>query len=351
MQNVLYFVLIGLLVSACGSSSDNDDNNESDITSSPTALTGTAAIGAPVPATITIKAADGSIVNTTSGPQGKYAIDMGSKPGPYFIKIEPTNANIPTIYSYSPGAGIANGTQFTTLALFIAKDTDLAEAFNNWQNIASDWTLADIEKSMAIINANLATQLADASVDPNTFDMFTYEFAANGEGIDGFLDKHTVEIDYVNTHYTVKDTTGSNLTIDESVDTSDYYIGALFDIDASTQWVVSMSLTLDGETSVQQLQRFPIPAETVPYSRSRFMEEGWGRIGETSQVVDTGQGSIRYTVLSYTPTYTIQGNGDVGTKITAGIGYQYNIKGSIEGRNIDQTYSYSWSMEYERINS
>jgi len=84
---------------------------------------------------------------------------------------------------------------------------------------------------------------------------------------------------------------------------------------------------------------------------ARFIEEGWGKIEESSQEVNTGQGNIRYTVLSYTPTYTIEGNGDVGTKIITSIGYEYNIKGSIQGQNIDQTYSYSWTMEYERINS
>jgi len=197
---------------------------------------------------------------------------------------------------------------------------------------------------LAIINANFEQDLQAASVTPTNFDMFTEEFTADGTGIDAFLDKYTVEIDSTTTSYTVMNTeTNSTVTIDETVDVSNYYIGALFAFDESYNWTLSTSIVVNGQTQVI-FDGLPIQAATVPYNRSRFLELGWGDILDFSESNSTGEG-YSFTIQSYSPTYNISGDGEIGTTITASSNITYSIttpQGTTSG-------SYVWSFEYKRV--
>jgi len=148
MKKLFTTIMISIALIACGS---DDDSGGGSSTSSNT-LKGTVAIGKPIAATITIKAADGTTITTTSDSSGNYSADIANNIGPFFIKIEPTDNTLDTLYSFSTGSGVANGTQFTTLAIFIAKDTDLSTAFNNWSSLSDSWKLADIEAALARIS-------------------------------------------------------------------------------------------------------------------------------------------------------------------------------------------------------
>jgi len=338
----LTILLLTIILFAC---SDDSDNNSS----SATLLKGTVATGAPQSATVYIKSINGTLKTTKSDSAGNYSIDIGANNGPFIIKVVPDDTTQPEIYSYAAGSGVANGTPFTTLAMFIAKKQDLSDMYDDWQNEAQQWELKDIENAVAIINANFDAQLRTLEVDPTIYDMFTQEFVANSSGFDAFLDNYDVDIDFNNINYQVTDSTGSSINVDESVDISSYYIGATFALDIATNWVVTLNVDINGN-STTFLSEFPINADDIPYSRSRFMEESWAQIADQTTTVNTGVGALTVTVLGYEPTYKIVGDGDIGTRITASASYQYNIKGSVQGQNINENYSYGFSWIYERIN-
>ena len=339
----LLILLLSIMLIACNSD-DDDDKSPS------TLLKGTVVTGASQVATVYIKSADGSVVTARSDEAGNYSKDIGAKAGPFIIKIVPDDTNEPEVYSFAPGVGTANGTQFTTLAMFLVDKQELSALYDNWEIESEQWSLSDIEDTVAKINANLAQELRDVGVDPLIFDFFTNEFETNSTGIDAFLDEYTVEIDFDNSSYQVTDSNDGNVTIDEFIDTSGYFVGALFSLDVETDWVVTFTLGFNGE-STTLLNEFPVfDTDSIPFSRARFIEESWEQIESQSFSIDTEQGSVTVTVLGYEPTYSVQGDGGVGTKITAGTQYQYTIKGNVQGQQFDETYSYSFSWVYERIN-
>lgn len=349
MSKLYKYLIIGLCslaLAACGS---DDGGSSGGVASLPSALKGTVAVGKAVAATITVVDADGETYTTTSGADGKYAINMIGAFGPYLIKVEPTDTTLPTLYSYSTGPGTANATQFTSLSLVLATTGDLETIFNEWATNASNVSRSDIENAVAIINANLATELEATGQDPENFDIFTVEFNADGNGVDAFLDQYTVEIDYSADTYNISDSSGAAVTINENIDTSGYYIGSLFALIPDTGWTISMSLTINGQTT-PILTDFPVDADDIPLSRAAFIEDMWEDIGtQVNSTYSDDTGSVTFTVSNYSPTYTASGNGEVGTVITAGMSFAYSVVGNIQGQNINESMSYSWSITYKRV--
>ncbi len=350
-QSLLVMLLIIPLMS-CGGGDGGDGKKIPDILNSPntpSTLKGTVAAEDPVEANITIVDSTGKTFSTTSDSEGKYAIDMLSAVGPYILKAEPQDSTQAALYSYSTGPGIANATPFTTLGLFITKYIDPQETFDNWNAADSRWSLDDVTKAMATINANLKSALENNNIDPNTYDMFTAEFNSNEAGINALLNDYTVEIDYSSNDFVVSDFTGSNIQFDETIDTSNYYIGAWFALEQNTDWVVTFTYTIN-EQSAQFLENFPIDSESVPLSRAAFIEDQWDDVGQSiNESINTTQGTITYSTTQFTPEYTVEGDGGVGTVITTSLSYGYHIFGNVSGQPIDQTYSFNWTNIYTRV--
>lgn len=345
MSTLYKFLIAGftaISIVACSSDSTS-------LASLPSALKGTVATGSAIAANITIVDADGKTYTTTSGANGKYAIDMLGAIGPYLIKSEPTDTSLATLYSYATGPGTANATQFTSLGLVLATTGNLETIFTNWETNASSIKRSDIEEAVAIINANLATELEAAGQDPEIFDIFTVDFNADGTGVDAFLDDYSIDIDYSADSFTIMESSGTEVTINENIDISGYYIGALFALDPNTNWVISTSLAINGQT-IPLFDEFPINDESVPLSRSAFIEDMWGDIGEQIDGSFSDEsGSFAITVSNYTPTYTTTGTGGVGTTIVAGMSFAYKIVGTVNGQAINQSVSYSWTLTYKRV--
>ncbi len=333
-----------LALLACGGGTT--DNN-----SSASLLKGTVAVGNAIEAQITIADSEGKTYKTRSDVNGKYSIDMLGAFGPFMIKVKPTDTSVSILYSYAVGPGIANVTQFTSLGLILATNGDLATIFDNWQANASNISRSDIDNAVSIINANLATELEAAGQTPENFDFFTVDFNADGTSIDAFLDNYKINFNYNAGSYTLTDASGTQVSLNESIDVSNYYIGALFALQTNTSWVMTMSLATNGGQPTPVFTDFPINIDNIPLSEAAFLEDMWDNIG--TQVNDTysdGSTGVTLTVSNYVPTYNVSGGGEIGTKITAAMSFAYSITGSIQGQNISQSLTYEWQFIYERIN-
>lgn len=332
-----------LTLLACGS--DTPDNN-----SSSSLLRGTVAIGAAIAGEVTIVDSGGKTYTTSSDANGKYAIDMLGAFGPYMINVKPMDTSLSILYSYAVGPGIANITQFTSLGLVLATSGNLATIFDDWQVNAFNISRSDIDNAVAIINANLATELESAGQTPENFDFFTVDFNADGTGIDAFLDNYQVNFDYNADSYTLTDANGTQISLNESVDISNYYIGALFTLQANTDWVMTMSLATNGSQPEPIVTDSPISINNMPLSEAAFLEDMWGNIG--TQVNDTfsdGSTGVTLTVSNYAPTYKVLGDGEIGTKIIATMSFSYSISGTIQSQNINQSLTYEWQFTYTRV--
>ncbi len=358
---LLVVIPVALILFAC-SGGDSDLSPKTDLTS-PTVnrqLSGTVAVGAPVEATLTIIDREGGTLVVDSDAEGRYSINLKAHPGPYLIRIEPKDRSVPVMYSYASGAGTANATPFTTLALVLAYESSLTSAFSDWENLASDWQRADLEQALARINANFDDELQSiAGVDPSLFDFFTTEFVADSSGIDAFLDEFTPEVDPDTATFTViRDSSGTAVAFDNNINTTGYYIGARFVPVDTASWELTWTTNINGQTTSITFPTW-LPSGEIPWRREQFDELYWGSLSELGSSIDTDcsddpdtQCNIVVTVSRLDSSYDITGNGEVGTLITGSVGYDWRISGWVKSggirQAIDQSYSWALSWRWER---
>jgi hypothetical protein len=177
-------------LAACGGGDDDDTTGG---TPAPTAqITGLAAVGAAIPgATVTGTNAQGQTATTVTASDGSYTLTIGEG-APYALQVTDADGN--TWVSYAPAAGRANITPLTTLAMADAWGyKPLADLVAAWQ--ASAPTPEQVLAAAAKVNANLQAAMRAQGVDPTAVNVFTAEFAANGQGLDAVLDAMRVRFD------------------------------------------------------------------------------------------------------------------------------------------------------------
>ena len=346
-----------LFLSACGPTDTQTDSTDPG-DNTPTInreLSGTAATGAPVAGTITVVDANGVTSTTQSDATGAYSLNLEGRPGPYLIRVEPNDTSLPIMYSYATGSGVANITPFTTLALYLAYQADLANAFTNWATMYANWRRADLEKAVSTINANFNTDLLNAGVEPTTYDFFTTPFVADHTGIDAFLDNYSVSVNFTNNTYEITDSSGQAVTFDANTDTTGYYIGALFPPPDGALWKFTSKTVYDGTETTQE---FFVASDIIPWNEERFKETFWDNVALQSKQVINCDGNpsvscdITVEVTGVGSDYQITGNGEVGTLITASANYSISVTGYIATgvtyQNIDESHSWSYTWSWER---
>lgn len=202
---VLFALSAFILVSGCSS----------DSTSTPSTLSGTAATGAPIDGTVTVKDADGVEENIATAVDGSFTLNVAGMTPPYLLKVMPSSG--PTLYSFAATNGqIVNLAPTTNLAMFLASGkADLDAMYINWDGTAV--TAAEVATAEGVVRANLVTQITNASLDPAILNLFTTPFAADGSGIDGVMDDLAITVNTgVGVGYTFTNAAGAPITFDEA---------------------------------------------------------------------------------------------------------------------------------------
>jgi hypothetical protein len=169
------------LLSACGGGDD-----PAPVASDPPArITGVAAVGAPIAgATVTAVNARGQTVTAVTGSDGRFALDIGDA-APFALQV--TDAAGQTWSSFAAAAGRANLTPLTTLAMADAWGyRPLETLLTAWQAAAP--TPEQVLAAAAKVNANLQAAIRAQGLDPAALNVFTADFAADGQGLDAVLD-------------------------------------------------------------------------------------------------------------------------------------------------------------------
>lgn len=162
----------------------------SDTPSNPQATTvsGTAATGAAISNTnVAIKDRNGNTKTTTTDANGKYSIDVTGMTGPFLLKVyDNTNA----LYGVATAAGTANIHQFTDLIIrnwYKVQGSSVETAFNSSGAISVP-TVTEINTIEATVRQIISAWLQSAGLDPDSFNLISSSFDANGSGFDGVLD-------------------------------------------------------------------------------------------------------------------------------------------------------------------
>jgi len=185
----------------------------SDSTPATPELTGTAATGAPIDGTVTVKDANGDEKDIATSIDGSFTLDVTGMTAPYLLKIMPSSG--PTLYSYASQNGqTVNLTPTTNIAMNLAASpTTLDAMYAGWDGMAV--TATQVATAEGTVRANLVAQIEAAGLDAATFNLFTTTFTADSTGIDGVLDDITITVDTTTGDYTFDDGDG-NTVFDES---------------------------------------------------------------------------------------------------------------------------------------
>ncbi|MEX0899699.1 MAG: Calx-beta domain-containing protein [Gammaproteobacteria bacterium] len=186
-------------------------------------LSGVAATGAPiVGATITITDANGDTVESTTGTDGTFEVDIAGMQPPLLVRVDlgggaalfsVSNADSPSVVNVHPL------TDLVVRAWYEAQGTTAAAAFDD--PVANPAPSPEqVAFIVDVVERVVQVWLVAAGIDPANFDLIATPFDADGSGFDGVLDDTVIdpvtgdfEIDDGTTNQVVTVTTGTTLTL------------------------------------------------------------------------------------------------------------------------------------------
>jgi hypothetical protein len=198
------FVSQILLLAACGGGDGGDgdgsgggggDDGEDFVTPS-ISLTGTAAAGAPIIGTVTVKGSLGNSRSALIAADGTYAVDVTGLTAPYRLRAEGNvGGRTYRLHSYAEEAdvgGNVNITPFTDLIVANAAG-QIAESYFD-SNTSADLDPAELDAQEAALQAKLQNVLSALGVD-SAIDLLNTAFSADHSGLDAALDVVRIEVD------------------------------------------------------------------------------------------------------------------------------------------------------------
>ena len=193
MRILVFGLLLGIAGLACGgsegesssSSSSSSSGSSSGSSGTPDSIraNGTAAIGAPITATIRARCADGTTPTWQTDPQGNWSAQVPSAALPCVLAIPTSDPNV-TLHSVLTSSARANVTPLTDLALALAA----AQLPSAWFTSA-DWQSALAALPGAVTQLQNTLIAAGYTLPPGTFDPFGAQFSATpGDPWDDLLE-------------------------------------------------------------------------------------------------------------------------------------------------------------------
>ena len=190
-------ILVLLFVASCdGSGGGGSSDVSTTDTAASTSLKGTAAAGAPIIGTVTVK---GSLGNTRSElieADGTYDVDVTGLTAPYRLRAQGTvGGRTYKLHSYAEAAdvgGNVNITPFTDLIVANAAGQVAAGYFDS--NTPADLDPAEVEAQEDALQAKLQTIFTALGVE-TAINLLNSTFSADHSGLDAALDVVRIEVD------------------------------------------------------------------------------------------------------------------------------------------------------------
>lgn len=182
-----------LLLGGIGCSSDSGGDDDDPDTPAAT-ITGTAAAGAPVIGTVTVRGANGQTSTSPIRADGSYTVDVTGLTAPYVLWASgKANGVGVSLYSCISQSGRANITPVTHAAMAYALQKEPEEFMEDLSaGIASLPPASDLDTGMTealeIIHERVKGVLAELGVADQNFDFRTSSFSADGQGADALLE-------------------------------------------------------------------------------------------------------------------------------------------------------------------
>ena len=211
-----------LVLAACGGSSSSGDSNDGGSITPSNSLSGTAAAGAPIIGTVTVK---GSLGNTKSAlieADGTYNVDVTGLTAPYRLRAQGTvGGRTYKLHSYAEEAdvgGNVNITPFTDLIVANAAGQIAESYFDSAAPLDID--PLELEAQEDALQAKLQNVLTALGVD-SAINLLNSTFSADRSGLDAALDVVSIEVDTTSNVATIKNLLEDTEITDSVTDTED----------------------------------------------------------------------------------------------------------------------------------
>lgn len=181
---------MGVLLTGCG----GDDSSVSTTTPTSTILSGTAAGGAAIIGSVTVKDSAGAEKSGLIDTSGHYAIDVSGMKAPFVLRADGKVGDTRvTYYSAATTTGNINITQFTDLIVANIANQLAETFFANFSSEAGKLTGDALNTAETALQAKLQPVLSALGLDAS-IDLLRASFSADHTGLDAALD--LVHINY-----------------------------------------------------------------------------------------------------------------------------------------------------------
>ncbi|WP_028100506.1 hypothetical protein [Pseudoduganella violaceinigra] len=215
---------VSMALAACGGSGGNSstaDNAQPGVQAPATAsFTGTAAVGAPLVGTVTVKDSKGATKTVTIGANGAYTVDVTGMTGPFVFRATgAANGRIYTVHSVATSADAAGKINITQLTDLVAANVggqlaqDYFDQFEKNSNAATA-TSAAINAEVAKLKEKLQPILSALGVDANA-DLLRTPFTPLASALDSALDAIHVSVDSSTAVATISTTANASVITDD----------------------------------------------------------------------------------------------------------------------------------------
>ena len=210
----LSIITLTLLI-GCGS--DGGDSVTTTTTSG-TSLSGTAAAGAPIIGSVTVKGSQGGIVSEPIEADGSYSVDVSTLTAPYMLRAQGyVGGTQYTLHSYAEESDLGNTINVTPFTDLIIANAASSLASTYFDNGTFDLTEQEIAAEEQALQEKLSTVLASLGI-ADTIDLLRTSFAADHSDLDAALDIVRVEVNTSTSVATLTNLIDNTTIVDNLVD-------------------------------------------------------------------------------------------------------------------------------------
>lgn len=214
---------VGLTLAACGGGGGNatQDSAKPPVTSPVSVVfSGTAAVGAPLAGSVTVKDSKGVTKTAQIGGNGAYSVDVSGMTGPFVFRATGSaNGRTYTVHSIANSAdanGKINITQLTDLVAANVGGQLAQDYFDQFEKngVAATATPAAIDAEVAKLKEKLQPILTALGVDANA-DLLRTPFTPLSSPLDSALDAIHVSVDPTTSVATISTTANASVITDD----------------------------------------------------------------------------------------------------------------------------------------
>lgn len=304
-QYLRAFVLVasGMLLAACGGGGGGDAGVGG--SPAPTTLSGTAAAGAPIIGTVTVKDSSPSPVvrTTTIAADGRYTVDVSGMTPPFMLRADGrVGGRNYSLYSAATSADVGGNINVTPLTDLIVANVAGQIAANVYASgNFSGLTPAALASATATLRERLQPVLSAVGV-AGAVDLLRASFAADHSGLDAALDAIRVEVDPATVTATITNLIDNQRITDDLRSRSDASILPATNVAAGVGEFQQIVATTDAFSA---LFATSMPAADNPtllaLLTDDFLFDGQDRDAFLSEITSDNLVGLRVTVLALRP--------------------------------------------------